>query len=245
MSDSERSSGGSQHAETSAVGGLGTPAWLPFGLMGVAAVILGLSWDALPERWIMHWGPGGVPDGWATRSVPMVFGPLVMGVVVCLGLEGLGQLLVRMPMPGDERMMGPHKDAIARVMGRMSLTLMRSVTLGLGLLFSTLSLALPLLHPHKAGQVLMGSLVLVLGSVSLGAVRMVRMYRAAIASGEMPKIEGYNGLLYKNPKDSRLMVPKMTGYGMTFNFAHPLAWPVMGLVVGLPIAITLLSLIAM
>jgi len=34
----------------------------------------------------------------------------------------------------------------------------------------------------------------------------------------------WRGMFYFNRKDPRLIVPKMTGLGVTFNFASPYSW---------------------
>jgi len=76
---------------------------------------------------------------------------------------------------------------------------------------------------------------LVLGLAIAWGTRRVRRLRAAGVA--IP--EGYGGLVYRNPNDSRLWVPKLAGIGRTINFAHRLAWPVMIALVGLPLAIVL------
>ena len=50
-------------------------------------------------------------------------------------------------------------------------------------------------------------------------VQVVRAPRMAPATGE-----GWRGVLYVNPADPRLVVPKRSGLGWTFNFARPSAW---------------------
>ena len=55
--------------------------------------------------------------------------------------------------------------------------------------------------------------------VLLVFVQIVRAPRMAPPSGE-----GWHGLVYVNPADPRLVVPKRLGIGWTFNFAKPIAW---------------------
>jgi uncharacterized membrane protein len=40
-----------------------------------------------------------------------------------------------------------------------------------------------------------------------------------------------------NPADPRLLVPKRSGLGWTFNFAKPIAWVVLAALLLLPLAI--------
>jgi len=46
------------------------------------------------------------------------------------------------------------------------------------------------------------------------------------------------GLIYVNPEDTRLWVPKRYGGGWTFNFAHPRAKVYMVLLLALPLVLT-------
>ena len=40
-------------------------------------------------------------------------------------------------------------------------------------------------------------------------------------------------IFYYNPDEPHLLVPKRTGLPITLNFAHPAAWAIAGVVVGL------------
>jgi uncharacterized membrane protein len=40
-------------------------------------------------------------------------------------------------------------------------------------------------------------------------------------------VEHWTGLLYRNPSDERLWVPKISGLGYTLNFAKPIAWVIL------------------
>jgi len=50
-------------------------------------------------------------------------------------------------------------------------------------------------------------------------VQVARAPRTVPASGD-----GWRGLFYVNPSDPRLIVPRRSGLGWTFNFARPVAW---------------------
>jgi uncharacterized membrane protein len=47
-------------------------------------------------------------------------------------------------------------------------------------------------------------------------------------AGQLGGLEGWNGIIYSNPRDPRLWVPKISGYGTTLNFAHRRAWVMLG-----------------
>ena len=54
-------------------------------------------------------------------------------------------------------------------------------------------------------------------------------------------LEGHHALYYANGNDRRLWVPKVTGMGWTINFSHPLAWPMLALLLAVPIVAIVLS----
>src|SRR4029078_1817386 len=62
----------------------GVGKWIPPLILVAAAAVLALFWDGLPVRWAVHWGLGGQPNGWATKTSFGVFGPLVLAAVVLL-----------------------------------------------------------------------------------------------------------------------------------------------------------------
>jgi uncharacterized membrane protein len=46
---------------------------------------------------------------------------------------------------------------------------------------------------------------------------------------------------YYNPKDKRLLVPRRDGLMATLNFANPVAWIIIGVLLGIPALGLLLS----
>ncbi|WP_414654235.1 DUF1648 domain-containing protein, partial [Hyalangium sp.] len=52
--------------------------FIPPAMLVAAAGWLASQWDALPERWVVHWGPGGVPNGYSSKTFGGVFGPLLI-----------------------------------------------------------------------------------------------------------------------------------------------------------------------
>ncbi len=49
------------------------------------------------------------------------------------------------------------------------------------------------------------------------------------------------GIFYNNPNDSSIWVPKRTGLGWTLNFAHPVSFLLLSLLVIVPLFIGLVS----
>jgi uncharacterized membrane protein len=104
------------------------------------------------------------------------------------------------------------------------------VELGLAIMMAGLALWLPLARPRSSLPIVLFALGVVGASIALGSIRFGRATRALKAQG-VPGLEGYHGAYYKNAKDDRLWVPKISGPGWTLNFAHPWAWPVLILMV--------------
>jgi uncharacterized membrane protein len=63
-------------------------------------------------------------------------------------------------------------------------------------------------------------------------VQVARSPRLAQAAAQ----DWRGGLFYANPEDPRLVVPKRSGIGWTFNYARPAAWVVTALLVLGPLA---------
>ena len=50
----------------------------------LTALFLHRNFSQLPLRWPIHWTLNGVATGWSTRTLPGVFGPLVIGAAIVL-----------------------------------------------------------------------------------------------------------------------------------------------------------------
>ena len=99
--------------------------------------------------------------------------------------------------------------------------------LGLALVFGS-----SLLIPSQGPRVLLGALVAFFVLLGLGIVLTARAFGALPGSAR----EGYRwGLVYANPDDPRIFVPKRIGVGWTLNFGRPVSWLILILML-LPIA---------
>jgi uncharacterized membrane protein len=206
--------------------------WVSLGLLAAAAVLLSIFWGHVPDSWITHWGPHG-PDGWATKTVGNAALPLVLGLVIWLLFEVLARFVGRRAA----------SSGAPRELRAVYATVLRAVGLATSLLFAAIAVALPLLQPRSSAPIAVGfPLVIgvVVGAAMIWAARETRRLRAA----GMPVPEGYHGVFYSNPRDTRLWVPRISGLGWTLNFAHRLAWPVMIALLGVPLAIVLLISLA-
>lgn len=207
--------------------------WISLGVLVAAGVVLALFWGDVPDRWATHWGLHGQVNGWATKSVGAAMLPLALGFVVWLVLEATAIWVAR---SGRGKAVPPEMMAVQA-------TIVRAAGLGLSLLIGGLAVGLPLLRPRSSMPIVVGAWIdmgLVVGIAIAWAAWRVRRLRAAGVA--MP--EGYGGLVYRNPGDARLWVPKLVGAGWTINFAHRLAWPVLVALVGVPLALVLIVTLA-
>ena len=209
------------------------PSWLSFAVLGCAAAYLAARWDDLPARWATHWNAAGVPNGWAARTALGVYGPLLVGAGVLALLEALGAVASR-------RREGASMEAVRAATRHV----VRSLMFAVSLVVALLAVDLPLGPSIPPGLLVGACLAIPAVSLAFATRRVSAAMREVRASGKGAKLEGYRGLYYANPADERLWVPKLSGLGTTINFAHRWAWPVMALLLGVPIAIVILLAVA-
>ncbi len=200
------------------------------------ATLLGVRWHSLPERFPIHWGMGGQPDGWATRSVGSIFGPLLVSVALTAGFGVIGELIAR-SSPGHEG---------RSVMIRTMRTTLVACCWFLAILMCSISL-LPLAHDptNLIPLITMGAVGFGLGIAGYVAFRAVRMEGVVIASQNSTDGRYWKaGLFYFNRSDSALMVPKRNGFGYTLNFGRPVCWLILGALLSIPLVFPLVLLVS-
>jgi uncharacterized membrane protein len=188
----------------------------PLAILAAAAAWLAFSWDTLPERWVIHWGPGGVPDGFASKTWSGVFGPLLFGVALAIFLELVAVF--------TERASRAELPRMVRAYGN----LVRWVSIGQSAALAAIALLLPSDTPPSPRLLIGLSLGAVVGALAAGGLGVSAAVRKMAEEGvRLPT--GYGPFLYRNPNDPRLIVKKLVGVGWTFNFAHRTAWLLLGL----------------
>ena len=210
------------------------PRWPSFAVLAAAAAYLAARWDSIPSRWTIHWDAAGRPNGWSGRSWLGVFGPLLLAGIIAIFFEVVGALVSRRSVT----------DAAMDAVNAATRDLLRAMTFGLCLVFAVLAVDLPL-GPRLPPGALVALVAIPIGvTLVVGTARISDALRQVRNAGHGAKIEGYRGLYYSNPKDDRLWVPKLSGMGLTINFAHRWAWPMMVIVAGMPIAFAIALLLA-
>ena len=196
------------------------------------ATLLTIYWKTIPDRFPIHWGIDGQPNGWAVRGPGSIFGPLLLGLVLISGLGLLGELIAR-SSPG-------HEGRPAMI--RTTRTVLVACSWFVTVLLCAISL-LPLSHnPTNFVPFLsIGACVIGLGVVVYTTIRASRMRETMMSSQNSTDGRFWKaGLLYFNPADSALMVPKREGFGYTLNFGRPVCWLILAFVVLIPLILPIL-----
>jgi uncharacterized membrane protein len=185
-----------------------------------AALYLETHFASLPETFPVHWNLTGQVNGWGERTPANVFLPPLIGSVVLLLVVASTVLIGLAPGPESRHRM--H-----------SLAPLAALAWLLSVIFTVISL-LPVIGSFALHGALFGVAVLLL-SVAIVIWLIVRT--APAAPGVRPLHRGTSenhwraGVLYVNPGDPAVLVPKRFGWGWTLNFARPASWMVLAFLV--------------
>jgi hypothetical protein len=219
----------------------------PFAALAGAALYLRWRWAELPERFPIHWGFDGQPNGWANRSAAGVFGPLLIAAVVAGSMALFGSLLRQ-----DRNTRGAEAAGAAERRFRRAVLWSLLATEYLLVLVSIQVSLLPLAAAAAGGMAgpprIAPSVALILLFVVTVTIVLARIGRGArleaardrVATkepGGSPESRWKAGIFYVNPDDPALFVQKRLGIGYTLNFAHPLSWLILGLSTLVPLAV--------
>jgi uncharacterized membrane protein len=191
------------------------PGWIalaavPYAVMLNVAVYLKGHWDEIPERFPVHWGANGQPNGWSEKTDRGVYGPLLFGA-------GLSLLLLMLAL-------GTWYGSRPSRMRKPMLAILISATYVLTYAFTLVSL-LPLFH--------FGPLVLIVPILVYVAAVIAWSFKLnAENEGEATPDESWiGGAVYYNPGDPAIFVQKRIGVGYTINFGNYRSWLYLGLFV--------------
>jgi uncharacterized membrane protein len=204
------------------------PFWISPAILAAAAAYLAKRWDELPARWVVHWGAGGRPNGWASPSFQGVYGVLVIGLVMWMAFEA-----IVVGLAVQARLLGTTEAG-----NTATRAFLRWVSISLSLAVSFLAVQLPF-GDGRSGPSVVVVLALLGGGILVGMVHGMTAARRAQEAGA-PAATGYHGVYYANREDRRLFVPKRYGLGYTINFSHPWAWPALLLLIGVPVGLVIL-----
>ena len=222
----------------------------PFAALAGAAFFLRSRWAELPERFPIHWGFDGRPNGWANRNPAGVFGPLLIAAVVVAGMvlvAGFRQRQAR--MTGDE-----HAPAVAERRFRRAMLWAILASEYLLVVISIWTSLLPLTAAASGGTagppriapfvalilIFVVTVTVILARIGHGArLEAARDGGAKQRSGGSPESRWKAGIFYVNPDDPAIFVEKRFGIGYTLNFARPMSWFILGLSILAPLAVAI------
>ena len=224
----------------------------PFAMLAVTGLYLQLHWSAIPERFPIHWGIDGQPNGWATRTGPGVYGPLLIAAATCLLLGAIAYGVLHASRP--IRLSGAAGQSESGFRFTVAAIFVGAEYL-MAIVFSWTSL-LPLLHSGSGAPAIWGVLVASLLFAVVAVVLLVRLGQGGTRAAqtaprgpferEAPPVgdriqDRYwkGGLLYVNSEDPALFVEKRFGMGYTLNFGRPASWVMLTALLLVPVVVAL------
>jgi len=188
---------------------------LPFVILGAAALYVSAHWDAIPERFPIHWDAAGRPNGWSTRSFFGVFAPGLISAVVCAAVSGLYYAIAHKTRGGSDA---------DRRMRNLNLRIVLGVQV-LVALVSGWTMLLPVVPGLVRFVVAIPVLItlFVIGSIG-GALVSMRRMRASGGDFTPDACWKGGGMFYYNPADPAIFVEKRFGIGYTLNFGNRWSW---------------------
>ena len=183
--------------------------------LGALAIIVGLvRLDQLPDPYPVHFGPAGDPDRFEARSAVTVLMPVIVGLLSALAVFAT-LLLVR--SQGLPRLVQPLA-ALGFVVGG-----------GISLVSLAQYLSEDAVAPGWGFWLVFAAILVTVVWVVVASLRS--------GGGSQADREGWHlaGLVYADPEDPHVFVPKRTGVGTTVNFGRPMGWVLMALIL-VPVA---------
>ncbi len=190
---------------------LGLAAFGPIAAYGVVALILLVNWERVPARIPVHWGLSGEPDRWADRGFWSIYAVLAAGVVVSLAIA----LSI---------WKGRRQRMAAGFVG---------LSYGVATLFCYVALRPLIVGDDSLGAgfwIALGMLFALAIAIAVGSVR---------DGLRTPADHWKLGVIYHNPENPSLWVPKRFGLGWTLNFANPFSWLMLAALAALPLVLIL------
>lgn len=195
--------------------------------LAFTATYLHFNWEKIPARFPIHWGLDGIANGWANRSIFGVYGAPLVGVCgVCL------LLLVRWFLwrsPGSSSRRELYRWFLLMIAAGISITM-------------TFVSLLPLRDAMAAREMKTALAVSTIVLIFIECIFIFLLIKMQVKQGSngdpydgTPDKCWYGGAIYYNPQDQAVFVEKRFGIGYTLNFARPVSWVFMVVVLGLAV----------
>jgi uncharacterized membrane protein len=224
----------------------------PFVMLGAVAIYLNHRWNDIPERFPIHWGRDGQPNGWSNHTLAGVYGPLLIGAFNCLMLTVVAYAVLRWSRPIRPTGRGAEAEAGFR---RTVAGIVIAAQYLLASVFGWTAI-LPLKGAGAAPPVIWAILVPTLAFVVATTVLLIRKGQGGtrilrtspegtVDASKQPVGDRTEdrywkgGFIYVNSQDPALLVEKRFGIGYTLNFGHPGTWIIMAVLVLGPVLVAL------
>jgi len=197
--------GRSVHAGTRLLAGL---CWVPFVVLAGAGFL------------VMTSPPGAVAPAGPLKGARAVI--VAIGFALAIFLEVTARMLA------SRQRLAAGYDAspeAARAILDATAGITRVLNVALALFLTFVAAPLRGLAPGHALTLGFGIL---LATIAWGVWVLKSLHRELARQDQLGGLEGWNGFVYSNPRDPRLWVPKISGFGTTLNFAHRRAWVLLG-----------------
>jgi uncharacterized membrane protein len=204
---------------------------IPLLVIAGSALLLGMNWDQIPDRFPSRWSSDGTPIGWRTRSPWGVFGPLVMaGAVTTMMLwtaraigTGTRQVAATGLAAQLERRF-KRGNAVYLVLSAYFMAILFSLMGVLAVLGQTTRLPTGIWIILALVIVVSFGLVAWMYWLGQGGRRQVPVGEV-VPPGDGSPDDGWKaGIIYFNPSDPALLVERRMGWGWTLNFGHRTSW---------------------
>jgi uncharacterized membrane protein len=225
----------------------------PFAILAADALWLHFHWEQIPERFPVHWDLDGTPNGWATRSLSGVYGPLALGAFVCAVVAVLAWGTLRWTRR-VEVSGGPGKSEVR--FQRTIVSILLATEYFLALIFGWTGWLALHSQQEKAGPT-----PILIATVVFVVLIIVVMIHTGQGGSRLPEFSSFSpgrpgarplgdrtpdrcwkaGVFYFNPDDPAIMVEKRFGIGYTLNFGQPLSWVIVAALTILPVLIIVLT----
>lgn len=201
-------------------GAAGWFAAIALALVPLAATWLYLRrhWEEIPARFPIHWDFNGVANSWSNRSAGSVAAPLIIGAAAIAFMIFIAAFMRLAPAINRQRAIHVILPILAIVSWSMSLLFCWTGLMPLGRSFS----------PSGLIVLVVAHLVIVLGIVVWALWRLMKTQGAEAYDGTPDAMWRAGGIVYYNPADAAVIVPKRLGWGWTLNFGRPAAWWYLG-----------------
>jgi len=213
-------------------------AWelLPIALIVATFAALAWQYPHAPGTLITHWNAQGTPNGFVRKTPLSYYGEALTSLPVYALLFGLGYLITRSRAQPDAADLRFKRLMIRFLFGMRTL---------LVVLFGAIALVIASQTPPQWVVALpIVIIVVIFVAVMALALRVGQggaRLRGAAASPTDRMADRYwkLGIFYVNPDDPSILIERRFGMGYTLNFGSPGAVIVFALLIGVPIALTL------